>query len=480
MKIPKKHILFFLLISVVVLAFRFYGIDHKPIHHDESINGWFVANMWKNGFFNYDPTNYHGPLLFYIFQWAEALFGDKLTTYRGVTAFFSALTVLFFVGKSLQLGLAKGLGFLIAAVLLLLSPGAQFFGQSGIHESMFVFSLLLMLWGWTGPRGEIWGFALGLAMAFALKETVSVFLISAAVAAFVVWLFNRDLHRVVLARVKEEGFQPWIFVVAFLAVFFTGFFQDSDGILNFFKAYLPWLKTGVGGGGHDKPFRYWLDFLWQYERGTLLMLLVPILAWRQVSWSTRFFTILGVVHFAIYGLIPYKTPWCWLSLQLPIFWAGALALQDLLGRFKWPLKSSAALAMILIAFSNIGLIQELSWNKRVNLEHPYVYVQTQYGFWDVMEQVTAHSSELQNEVLFIATEEHWPTPWVFRKFKHLQWGTPKSEVNAQHGILFFDVSEKDRLDALLSSTHDSKVFATRSHRQDAVMYFRKDLKGFFP
>ncbi|PYJ72904.1 MAG: hypothetical protein DME72_07095, partial [Verrucomicrobia bacterium] len=41
---------------------RFFLLGIKPPHFDEGINGWFVDQMVKNGFYRYDPTNYHGPL----------------------------------------------------------------------------------------------------------------------------------------------------------------------------------------------------------------------------------------------------------------------------------------------------------------------------------------------------------------------------------------------------------------------------------
>ncbi|PYL67072.1 MAG: hypothetical protein DMF28_10005, partial [Verrucomicrobia bacterium] len=45
---------------------RFFLLGIKPPHFDEGINGWFVDQVMKNGFYRYDPTNYHGPLHFYV------------------------------------------------------------------------------------------------------------------------------------------------------------------------------------------------------------------------------------------------------------------------------------------------------------------------------------------------------------------------------------------------------------------------------
>src|SRR5436189_6343830 len=41
---------------------RFFLLAIKPPHFDEGINGWFVDQIVKNGFYKYDPTTYHGQL----------------------------------------------------------------------------------------------------------------------------------------------------------------------------------------------------------------------------------------------------------------------------------------------------------------------------------------------------------------------------------------------------------------------------------
>jgi predicted membrane-bound mannosyltransferase len=54
------------LILGLAVFLRFFLLGIKPPHFDEGINGWFVDQMMKNGFYKYDPTNYHGPLHFYV------------------------------------------------------------------------------------------------------------------------------------------------------------------------------------------------------------------------------------------------------------------------------------------------------------------------------------------------------------------------------------------------------------------------------
>src|SRR5437773_9335993 len=53
------------LILGLAIFLRFLLLGIKPPHFDEGINGWFVDQVVKTGFYKYDPTNYHGPLHFY-------------------------------------------------------------------------------------------------------------------------------------------------------------------------------------------------------------------------------------------------------------------------------------------------------------------------------------------------------------------------------------------------------------------------------
>ena len=71
-------------VAIIALAafLRLLLLGMKPAHFDEGINGWFVDQMMKNGFYRYDPSNYHGPLHFYVLyvfqRWQQTLPGPDL------------------------------------------------------------------------------------------------------------------------------------------------------------------------------------------------------------------------------------------------------------------------------------------------------------------------------------------------------------------------------------------------------------------
>ena len=70
------------LILALAAFLRFFLLGIKPPHFDEGINGWFVDQVMKNGFYRYDPTNYHGPLHFYVLLLSQSLFGRNLWAIR--------------------------------------------------------------------------------------------------------------------------------------------------------------------------------------------------------------------------------------------------------------------------------------------------------------------------------------------------------------------------------------------------------------
>src|SRR6266487_354036 len=72
---------------------RFLLLGMKPPHFDEGINGWFVDQVVKNGFYRYDPTNYHGPLHFYVLLLFESLFGRNVWAIRLPVVLVSIVSV---------------------------------------------------------------------------------------------------------------------------------------------------------------------------------------------------------------------------------------------------------------------------------------------------------------------------------------------------------------------------------------------------
>jgi len=132
------------LILALAAFLRFFLLGIKPPHFDEGINGWFVDQVMKNGFYRYDPTNYHGPLHFYVLLLFQSLFGRNVWALRlpvvlvSIACVWLALKFEPLVGRTVSR---------IAALAMAVSPGFVFYGRYAIHEVWLQFFSMMFILG---------------------------------------------------------------------------------------------------------------------------------------------------------------------------------------------------------------------------------------------------------------------------------------------------------------------------------------------
>ena len=132
-----------LAVFAVALLLRVPALELRPMHHDEGVNGFFLLNLMRQGAYQYNPTNYHGPTLYY-FALPLAHLADKLGflgtwVVRLVPLAFGVATIWLVLGLRRYVG---AVGALAAGALLAVSPGMVFFSRYFIHEMPFVFFTL--------------------------------------------------------------------------------------------------------------------------------------------------------------------------------------------------------------------------------------------------------------------------------------------------------------------------------------------------
>ena len=45
---------------------RFADLGLKPLHSDEGVNGWYTLRLYWWNVYRYQPSDYHGPFLYYV------------------------------------------------------------------------------------------------------------------------------------------------------------------------------------------------------------------------------------------------------------------------------------------------------------------------------------------------------------------------------------------------------------------------------
>ena len=341
-------------IGIVALAalLRLWQLDLRPPHFDEGVNGWFLDQIYKNGYYKYDPTNYHGPLHFYVLFVFKTLLGRNLWALRLPVAIIGTLTVDWFFRFQRFFGLRACAW---AACAMAVSPGFLYYQRDAIHETWLVFFLVVACWGLLGLWQEgqlkyLWAAGLGLTGMILTKETYIIHvgcLLLALPLVVVLEQYLPSLRTIVsslppLPPEPREGRAPllpglatttvsfdihcapqqwrWTYLLAvagtglaLIVLFYSGTFHHWKGLEGLITAYAPWGKKANEGEGHNKPFLYWLQLVWHNEPWVFFGLLASVryaVLPSVPDWRARLLAVYALGNMAAYSLIPYKTPWC--------------------------------------------------------------------------------------------------------------------------------------------------------------------------
>jgi uncharacterized protein (TIGR03663 family) len=473
---------------------RFFLLGIKPPHFDEGINGWFVDQLVKNGFYNYDPTNYHGPLHFYVLFLSQTLFGRNLWALRLPVVLVSTtcvwLTLKFepFVGKNVSR---------LAALAMAVSPGFVFYGRYSIHEVWLVLFSMLFILGllglWrVGTINYLWCAGMGLTGMILTKETYIIHIGCAAVAAGVCYVSN-SITPVPDARPAR---QKWDYVdlamvfatgLALIVFFYSGTFLNlpefsEAGLKHFWhtftKVFRAWFATGNEGHGHEKPWYYWLKLIGRYEWPVSAGLISCLFCQRFKNVSLRYLAICGVGTLIAYSIVRYKTPWCIISIIWPllfIFGAGMLLI---------PLRYSRGISAILLCAS-FGSTVWLNYFRCTTETEPYVYVQTYNDIYKLTRPVLALAGR---DPIFYQLTGHiirtssYPLPWILDDFPHVGYYENKNlPPTLDTDFLLVQSDRIEEVEPKLHNSYYTEPLTIRPYQDTSKLYFdAKKFKGFFP
>ncbi len=475
----QKYIIWLVILLLTVLS-RFYYLANKPVHFDEGINGWFVLQMKINGFYKYDPTNYHGPLYFYLVRLFTAIWGHSVEVLRSVSSLFSVLAVMVF-----SFGLLRSRSIRWSMMFFLFfSPAFLFYGRSGIHEMSFVFFQLIFALGMLRWYENSDGTSLALLLAglvgmATLKETFVLTLASWGVGlifagpSVIRQYFN-------FGKIKSAWAHRLTYLVVILltsfVLLFTGFMRNPVGLFDFVKAFLPWMKTGVGETGHNKEFLYWVKVLAEAEPLVLFGVGMAFVGLFTKDARLRMVSAFSLFQLFVYSWIPYKTVWCILSLVWGFYFVLALYAEKILARRDWQGYVFGSIVMV----GTLGSLRS-DWRSvysdPLDLTHPYFYVNSTYdmkALQDVIMQVAKDHPNLLTESVQIGMKEQWPFPWVFRSFK-THWDICADRAIPGAWFYFCDTNGEANVESQLTEPYMKILIILRQQREISVVYLKKSL-----
>jgi uncharacterized protein (TIGR03663 family) len=443
-------------IVLVALLMRLVLLGMKPPHFDEGVNGFFVDWMLRQGFYHYDPNNFHGPLHFYVLFLCQTLLGRHVWALRLPIALFSAGAVVVMLAYRRYWSATTCR---VAALAMAISPAMTFYGRYAIHESFLLLSLMVTVWGllglyYVGGRRELWATALGMTGMILTKETYAIHLIALGLAYPALLLLEQIYPSAaeepcVRQRWSEDDLK-WVLALCAGAIlfFYSGGFMDWIGVPGLWLTFMTWTKTGMEHeGGHSKEWHYWLNLMSEYEWPAVAGLLACTwLAWKGRSRSLRYVALAGLASVCAYTIIRYKTPWCIIVFLWP-FYLVLGALVEWLGS-RWPMAGRGAAAMVMVLLLGHSSIQAgrlnflyyaddterpLLWTKFFDEPvHSYVYVQTLPTVERIMGPLRAKvqadptNYQLRGRLLTEGEGDTHPLPWLLGDFPNISYLHKKS------------------------------------------------------
>lgn len=485
-------------ISILLLALvlRVLWLDIKPAHFDEGVNGWFADQMTRQGFFRYDPTNYHGPLHFYAVFLSQTLFGRNLWALRlpaiiaGMLAVWALLRYREFFGPATAR---------LAALAMAVSPACVFYGRYSIHESWMMLFQILFLWGVLGlwQKGERRFFFTTIFAAVGMiltKETYILHIVSFGLAGLVLWLWQKVLpSRPSLPLAPPQWRRPdvlWAAGLGLLVVvfFYSGNFLDFSILHGLYQTFGAWFHTGVEAAGHEKTSynlfgsnhlnSYWLMLLARYEWPALAGLFACFRFIAPSDARLRYTAIYAGGVLLAYSLIPYKTPWCILSMIWPFFLLlGAVVAE---AAKAWPVGKTVPAVPVFAAAAILASLfpcLRLNFWEFDNPKQPYVYVQTfrDIGkFTDPVLGLARRDPRFYHVKGMLLLDSYYPLPWILGDFPSLGYykSTEIPDAPVTNDFVVAEKKDETRVEAVLSGAYFKKDFRLRDAQGDCVAYFR--------
>src|SRR2546423_4032326 len=477
------------LILGLAIFLRFFLLGIKPPHFDEGINGWFVDQVVKTGFYKYDPTNYHGPLHFYVVLLSQTLFGRNLWALRLPVVIVSIscvwLTLKFepLVGRKISR---------LAALAMAISPGFVFYGRYSIHEVWLVLFGMMFILGLLGLRkfgtvNYLWCAGMGVAGMILTKETYIIHLGCAALA-FPVLAISNSLNRV---PDWKRARQTWSYVdlamvicvaIAAIVFFYSGTFFHWSGVKGLYQAYTAWFATGHEGHGHEKPWHYWVWTLMpRYEWPALAGLILCLFCQSFKNLSLRYLAIYGVGTLVAYSIVHYKTPWCIINIIWPFLFVFAGALIN--APSKHQLFANAAIAALLL--HSLGSTIWVNYLRCTTDTEPYVYVQTYNGifkFTDPLLKMAKRDPANYHLIGSIIRASSYPLPWIlgdFSRVGYYEHGNLPQKVDGD--FLLVEEERIAEVEGKLQDSYYTDTLKIRAYQDNSKAYFRASVfKDLFP
>lgn len=439
-------------------------MNTRPFHPDEANQAYTAGQLLETGVYRYNPADHHGPVLYYAAvpvlraSGAQTFAEMDGAALRSVPLLFALLAAL---GVVLLPRGSKGFfrtwwGRLAALAFLVTAPAFVYFSTFFIQEMLLAAFLAVMLLAAAryvaadnNKARSRWAIVFGAAagLAFATKET-SVLSFAAALGAFCILHFARRPQPSAAPHstfhIQHSIFNILLAAAAAFAMavlFFSSFGTNLHGVYDaFIAAPASYLHRAVGdavsagAAAHVHPWWWYLRilFTWHTPGGTVYTeaaLLVAaafgLLLRPRNRWAV-FMALYTALLLVFYSAIPYKTPWCVLTVVEGLAVTAALGLDAVAAADTFSRTRRRALglflALLCLVPHGFNVVDEL--HRPVARTCPFAYAAASP---DIENAAALIESTLKSApagsfaAVALPSTDTWPLPWYLRRVPAGYW-----------------------------------------------------------
>jgi len=343
MKEKKSNIFYILIIIIIFLsAFaRFYYVDKRPLYFDEGTHWYtFINKIYMGEKIQYYP-DFHGFTSWYLSAIPLFFLGSTVFAIRFMVALIGLLTIILIFLLKDKLG---KFGIFLTALFMSISPTFVFYSRQVSQYPYIIFFTLLslifiILYLERNKSFYLYLFSATLAFLISTHEIATIYIAILLSFIFFIYYFNPDGRKLILKQIKkhkEENFKTLIFsLILFLLIlilimssFFTNFKTFGEFLKQFSFQFDKSYDTG-----HNKNMFYYIKTFLILEifafLGTFLSLF--FLKRNILSLFLFFWTFFSLI---IFSIIPYKVPWMFMIVLLPMYLLSGLIFGNIIEKLK--------------------------------------------------------------------------------------------------------------------------------------------------
>lgn len=451
-----------LLIIAGTIASRIAQWELRPFHTDEAVQAFQTWKLIKGEGYRYDPTDKHGPSLYYgtqavakIFRWDPALLEER--NFRAISLSGGVCLIMLLLACWRRY-LGEGTT-LIGSLFIAIAPLTVLYHTYFVQEAWFcLFSWLLLdaalrYCGDTQKTTAVW---IGI-WAGAMQVTKETSVLHFATIAFAVAVARREeLKRILFDRRRLKCYAIdalLVFTVAGIiyTIFYTSFFTHSAGLLDGITTYFHYADRAEGAG-HAAPWHAYLGIFLPHVRegvrwGELSLLLAAgigvahIVLKRSKAPHIAAAAYFSISLFALYSAIPYKTPWLLLTPYVGLCLIAGYGITETWRTFpNWPIRIAITSLCAAVAAELFVREQNALHRFAGDARVPYFYQQTSPQFPLLVQQLESERKKNSGHtpsVLVCSPDHAWPLPWYLRNWDRVGYYTKPPE-SFSHDIVLAD------------------------------------------